>query len=84
MPNAQIAISRLDKLLQDHHIVNVAIQQASKGCVKDKSGGCYVPVSTAVSVLVVLGLEPGLPERGAMHGRDLRQSPVARAGMNSY
>lgn len=25
---------------------------------KDKSGGCYVPVSTAVSVLGVLGLEP--------------------------
>ena len=28
---------------------------------KDKSGGCYVPVSTAVSVLGVLGLEPAFP-----------------------
>jgi hypothetical protein len=31
------------------------------GCVKDKSGGCYVPVSTAVSVLGVLGVEPAFP-----------------------
>jgi len=36
-----------------------------RGCAKDKSGGCYVPVSMLVSVFLGAGLGTRLPERGA-------------------